>query len=800
MASTSTSPSVTLELRDVETGSLVTVPAFGSPRGGNGADVYLNGIVAEECVYDMTLVSSDPIDVDLIEVAVNGGDAIRADILNPAPTIRDDKTEYRYSIVLQGRTNRVGANEQDKLFFQTYGFARVELRIPGFGDFVSMDVPCACVESVNVGDVRLMLKALLDNEDRSITDWMFSSDADNESEYALLEGDSRQDGSKTLVSFIGVIQGVLDTYETWLSYFRSNGHCVILSESKCLAGFDVRQLGVDEFVWLMRNADVLSEVQADTGLAHNGRNYFPRYIDTQVKTKSFDNYENRVVLSFLADVLSAIKRVETGVRDEVELLQSRIARLDTLRGAQILPALIVMEEYESREVSFLDQLESQRARAQRLYVGYKNALPGVREQLGVAQNPKRTKVFQEVYAYSTIFLQIEHWRAYGEFSLARESLALHTLKLDKLYEYYALYLLLKAFQRNGYVLDDAYIKPYQRVLYSLDAPKFTNERMVNNLYRLKANGTHVALYYQPVIYCDAREEHGITFHKKSPRRAFAPNALDSYYLPDYVLFFEKDGVTKTFALDAKYSTVGSLVYMRNDWNKFNEAYFKYVADTINDSMKSIDALWLLAGKEDIPGAKIYETASWIRSVDGYTPSGIVPASPTVDNLDELFGILGLIDGGQGAASGDDDDGEKRIQGELDGPEESSIAIAASEDKPDVLSETELDESQTHKMVALVHTEEETGLSAAKTDIVNQVEKLLIIHLNHKDLQRQGWCVSKFGVNSPVIRDRKPRNRKEARKYSLQTLSIGEAYVLVAWRPNQLNMLRRFLAQHEQKTV
>lgn len=100
MASTSTSPSVTLELRDVETGSLVTVPAFGSPRGGNGADVYLNGIVAEECVYDMTLVSSDPIDVDLIEVAVNGGDAIRADILNPAPTIRDDKTEYRYSIVL----------------------------------------------------------------------------------------------------------------------------------------------------------------------------------------------------------------------------------------------------------------------------------------------------------------------------------------------------------------------------------------------------------------------------------------------------------------------------------------------------------------------------------------------------------------------------------------------------------------------------------------------------------------------------------------------------------------------------
>lgn len=63
---------------------MVTVPAFGSPRGGNGADVYLNGIVAEECVYDMTLVSSDPIDVDLIEVAVNGGDAIKGRHIEPS--------------------------------------------------------------------------------------------------------------------------------------------------------------------------------------------------------------------------------------------------------------------------------------------------------------------------------------------------------------------------------------------------------------------------------------------------------------------------------------------------------------------------------------------------------------------------------------------------------------------------------------------------------------------------------------------------------------------------------------------
>lgn len=791
MASTSISSSVTIGLRNIETGTSIDVPAFEVSKATGRADIYLAGIVSEEGVYDISLRTDRAIDGGLMNIAVNGGDYMKADVaLEDSES--QDQVPFCYSVVLQGNINKAQSKDSERLFQQTYGFVRIEVNAPGLGNYVTMDIPCECTESIRASDVRAMLEELLSTGNQTVADWMFSSDEDDVDRYALLESEVNHGRSASILSFLELVQSSLDTYQSWLSYFRSSGYCTISSDTKRLSGFDVRQFGVDEFTWLMRNTEVLSEVQADTGFSYNGRNYFPRHIDTEVKSKSYDNYENRVVICFLDEIISVLRSTVTRMDKGVKSMSAYISQLNQLSRSHNLPALVVLEECVMREKSLIGRVETQQFRAQRLLRSYRAALPGVREQRGILTSPKRTKVFQEVRAYSAVYHQLERWKQFGEFTLARENLALHALRLDKLYEYYTLYKLLHALSRNGYALDLSYVEPSQRVGYSLQAPNYANEEVVNTLYRLASGERKVSLYYQPVIYGSMQTENGISLHRKSPRAPFAPISLDAYYLPDFLIVFECEGDIKTYIIDAKYSALKTLTKRggSKSWSKFNETYFKYHSDTVDENLSPVDAVWLLAGKEDIPGVKLFETSTWISSVKGFVFSGIAPVSPLVNNLDDVFGILGIVSAVDGTNS--------HVEGGVD--VQDIVENAEVPKQVEKVDTEETGEDEDSDIPYKVFSEEDTGLGERKTAIINRIERLSVLYYSAKKLRIQRTASSLFGVNRPVIRDRKPSKGRELRKYSLQNLTIGKVYVLVEWEPYQLTRLDRFIEQQERKNA
>ena len=151
----------------------------------------------------------------------------------------------------------------------------------------------------------------------------------------------------------------------------------------------------------------------------------------------------------------------------------------------------------------------------RAYQSYKAIFPDVNP---VFKPPlQKTKVFQEIAAYSAVYSLIIKWQKFGEFDLARENLALHALKLDKLYEYYVLLKLLSWFQENDFVPDNSLNQPIISAEYSLKDRFFKNEKRVATIYHLKNKDTRVCLYYQPVIYGSTKEEYGIKLHRLSPR-------------------------------------------------------------------------------------------------------------------------------------------------------------------------------------------------------------------------------------------------------------------------------------------
>ena len=376
-----------------------------------------------------------------------------------------------------------------------------------------------------------------------------------------------------------------------------------------------------------------------------------------------------------------------------------------------------------------------------------------------------------------------------DFTLARESLALHVLRLDKLYEYYALFRLLEALRQYGYDVDASSDKPIKRATYELTALLYENEQTVNTLYQLANGNTQLRLYYQPVIYGSEKEEHGITFHRKSPRSEFNPMVEDSYYTPDYMIMLNGDDPERTFMLDAKYSEIDTLTKTdrRHPTSRFDEVHRKYVHDIASVSRNSPDAMWLLAGKESDPSIRPSHASSWLSSQEGFIESGIAPLSPTADGLGELFLLLGVVDSGQSLAMTD-------YYGDSQPDEPSGSYETMLQPDPDepfpVETPMEGEESATSK--------ESTSQKVMELDPLSLVIRLTELNVNTEELYGQSWASKKLGQNHPVLRRTVPRGKRERRLYEMHELSIGTVFLLKHWRENQLVKLRKLVIRYEEE--
>lgn len=811
MASTSTSSSPVIRLTDRDDDNrLLDLATREASRSIGSLDISLFGPVYESHGYNIRLLSREPIESEIIGLSVNGDDVSSAALIRSIPR---DNEGYEYQYVLNLIKDGEPQRGKEYLFSLTYGFARIELVIPGVGSFLTLDVPCVCSDEISTTSVQRMLERLLDTSDDTVASWMYAGGRNDPGRYAIIEGGFTRGTSKSLLSFIQLVQGILDAYESWLSYFRTNAHCTVIKDTKRVSGFNVRTMGVDEFSWLMKNSDVLSQTKADTGFTHQDKNYFPRFVDTEIRTRSYDNYENRVVVSFLDTVITALRLTETKIQEGLSNVQDYISRLEAVRGDNQLPALVVVEECARRERAYDSRLTDLRMRAQRLLFCYGEALPGVELVRGISDSPRRTKVFQEMRAYSAIYQQIEAWHRFGDFSLVRESLALHALRLDKLYEYYALFRLLEVIRDYGFSIDESIPDPICQTDYSLDGEThlFSNEKNVNTLYQLKGNGVRLRLYYQPVIYGDSREQYGITLHRKSPRSPFLGRSQDTFYTPDYLIEVETESGLKRFFMDAKYSRAQTLMSPQRgnkDWNRFRGVYFKYLSDIIDTNLRPGDALWLLAGRESRSGLLKYETASWISGMSKFIPSGICPASPNADCLDELLRLLLSIPSNGDALpttnEGDSPTVVTKTDLEIQNVNETKLVLVNDDEEND----SSKGEINTQASVGKVDNPITVSTSTESVqdkqrirnprfndDILRLITQVVAAEDDWHDLLKAKWAQNNLKLNHPLLRSKKPSG-SELRNYVRQELSIGEFYAYANWLPQHIGMLKRCVARRQ----
>ena len=273
----------------------------------------------------------------------------------------------------------------------------------------------------------------------------------------------------------------------------------------------MRRLGREELLWLASNPDVLHATDAKNGpLRINGRYVVPARMRTERPRKTFDTKENRALLSYAEEVAAALGRIIEGAQDDIVHIEAMISRLEGLNdGEGLIPALLMLRTCFEREHPLLRKAIALRKRMRSIAKALDRALPDVR--CIRYRLPKRTKTFQEIPAYAEIHALMRAWDALANFRCSvmawfctpgRWTSSTNTMCSTNCYPL----CMVEGFSPNSSL--DA--SPIEQAHYSLDSRYFQNETQVATVFRLVRGDERITLYYQPVIYGDEREEHGIS--------------------------------------------------------------------------------------------------------------------------------------------------------------------------------------------------------------------------------------------------------------------------------------------------
>jgi len=446
---------------------------------------------------------------------------------------------------------------------------------------------CVSKNQGDVENIQNMLSELESFNDTQIGGWLFS-DANKDTLNGLHEGKWHRYAYKSLSSYIKLLEEISVCYKNNYSYFKALGKHTITRSSVLSSYKNVKTVTADGFCWLMQNSDQLSQVSCPSGIQYYEKHYLPLRVKTDINNKSWDVYENRIVVCFLYTILNNAQLIYKEFHRDVIEEEHVIAKIHANVPKEYQAPIITIK---SLQVSFcrilLEKLSFVIDTIQMLYRQYMS-LFGVLITV-LSSLPRKTKTFQEIKPYSQVFEIILRWFRYGEFSLTKDRLILQVKTLDKLFEYYCLYKLLKLFADYGF--QEANVEyPVFKYEYSVTDGLYQQEKDVANTYILYKDDVEVTLYYQPVI-SSIRFENNISLYRTTKYYG-----RPDYYAPDFVLKFNNSYGDEGYVIfDSKFSSRRSILKYH-----LSETIRKYSSEmAIAKENRMPKMVWILQGRANV---------------------------------------------------------------------------------------------------------------------------------------------------------------------------------------------------------
>ena len=162
--------------------------------------------------------------------------------------------------------------------------------------------------------------------------------------------------------------------------------------------------------------------------------------------------------------------------------------------------------------------------------------------------PKYTDTFRSIKHYREIFNIIVKFFEYKDYEFNQIGYMLGFKSLHAVYEYYCLIKLLEGWKQLGYnIIESKKYDKYDKNIY--DDKDEIYEKINNTYYLENANHSQVTIYYHPKISSLLINNNGISLIRRDGK---------SYYEPDYLIKYNRNGKSLYSVLDAKFSSLNNV--------------------------------------------------------------------------------------------------------------------------------------------------------------------------------------------------------------------------------------------------
>ncbi len=363
----------------------------------------------------------------------------------------------------------------------------------------------------------------------------------------------KESGYRSLTSQIILAEEIATIYESSYGYFKANSRFRI-EKVPVVDHFErLQYVTPATLAHIASHPEQLKPVSAEVGIRINSRVYHPEKTLSLQNVNSYDIYENRVVLVFLRKMVDEV----INLRTRCEQLLGQIPRDEDYSEEYIYSSFFMFAETRRTLENGVQHLSRLYDQFVTLWGMYQNILSIPAEALNTAPHP--TAVFMSVPQYNQVFVRIHQWFSFGIYDFGKENFMLSFIKISSLYESYLLTKMVAYFEDRGYGLNETKRCPYPI------APswKYKNTRCTNT-FRFTNGNTILTLYYQPVIFdANRKRVNGVGLYRNNSIPVYTGDEDDNrrgghYYVPDYLIKCEREGISKYLIVDAKFSDINSV--------------------------------------------------------------------------------------------------------------------------------------------------------------------------------------------------------------------------------------------------
>lgn len=484
--------------------------------------------VFSDLSYEFSLNHDETMEIESVHVYIN--DILEPSIYNEGKICFPDKKKH-------GK----------RVFLDCYGFVQISLEIiDNNGNVHTFTTPylSVLVKHGRLNDnIKAMIGYVYNNQENLLFNGNFGSKN---------FGNMKSGGQQNFLSQILLANEIADLYEKNYRYFKVNSRFKIDKVSRIERFERVQYITSDTIRYIATHPEELRIASGKDGIRIYDKVYQPERIVSEVNERSYDIYENRVVLNFINEMINSIETLQNKCQD----LILKIPIEGDYNEEYVYSSYFMFQETRGMLENKLADLKKIKSRFNKLLLMYREIFRIVPEPL--KHVPRPSAIFISVPQYNRVFNYIYKWFQFGIYDFAREKYMLSLIKISSLYEVYILVKMISYFKDNGFKLINE-----TRCNYPTKSKWLYKNTSCNNTFIFEKVRKRVSLYYQPVIYdYDSRDINGIGLFRNNSLsvldREDYKSSSGNYYSPDYLLKIEKENSTQYLILDAKFSNLSNV--------------------------------------------------------------------------------------------------------------------------------------------------------------------------------------------------------------------------------------------------